>query len=109
MAQTPVATLDDYSQLIQGDDFDNFKAFSHFLAKGHLTPSGDFSNDNFEQTFTYIFTNIVPQWQPFNDGNWRVIEEALRKYANDEGRTLYIITGAGEYQGWSFLCFWNIV
>lgn len=92
-----VARKQDYKHdlLSQGNKFDNYKQYSQFLAKGHLTPSGDFSKINFEQSFTTILTNAAPQWQPFNDGNWKVIEDILREYARDTGHTLYVFTGTG--------------
>ena len=75
-----------------------------YLGKGHLTPDGDFKKDkNCEKSFTYIYTNAAPQWQPFNAGNWAALEQAIRSYAdrptNPPGgtRTLYIFTGTG---GW---------
>ena len=74
-----------------------------YLGKGHLTPDGDFRKDeNCEKSFTYIYTNVAPQWQPFNAGNWAALEGAIRSYADRPTqlppggtRTLYIFTGTG--------------
>lgn len=60
--------------------------------RGHLTPNGDFSAQQ-DRDLTMITTNIAPQ--QFNNGNWEALENALRKYASDNGHALYIITGTG--------------
>lgn len=76
------------------------------LAKGHLTPVGDFSNNNKEKSFTFVLTNSAPQWQPFNSGNWAVVEKAIRSYAKSTlgGKTLYIVTGTGTFIFFSLFC-----
>ena len=66
------------------------------LGKGHLTPDGDFKNDeNCVRSFTHIYTNAAPQWQLFNAGNWAALEGAIRSYADDLAVQLYIFTGTG--------------
>jgi DNA/RNA endonuclease G (NUC1) len=37
--------------------------------------------------------NAAPQWQSFNDGNWRLIEEQVRRFAGSYVRPLTIYTG----------------
>jgi len=98
-ANVPVALVADYDPYSQGGKFPNHDSQNKFLAKGHLTPNGDFIKDenggNGERSFTFITTNIAPQWQPFNAGNWAGIESVVTTYALNQGRTLYIFTGTG--------------
>jgi len=94
-AGVAVAVVTDYDPYNQGGKFLNYDSQNNFLAKGHLTPNGDFKDDNSERSFTYITTNIAPQWQPFNAGNWAKIESAVTTYAKNKGRTLYVFTGTG--------------
>lgn len=98
-AGTPVALSQDYEPYEQGGKFDNYSVMQNqFLARGHLSPNGDFSKELGENSFTYVTTNIAPQWQPFNMGNWVVVETAVQRYAKQkQGRTLYIFTGTGGY------------
>jgi len=95
LANVPVALVADYDPYSQSGKFPNYNSQNNFLAKGHLTPNGDFKDDNYERSFTYITTNIAPQWQPFNAGNWAKIESAVTTYAKNKGRTLYVFTGTG--------------
>ncbi|XP_046981170.1 uncharacterized protein LOC124549017 [Schistocerca americana] len=74
--------------------------------------------------------NSAPQWQTFNDGNWRTMEENVRSYAASTGTEMEIYTGRHgittlpsktNYQTDLFLCidggnyipvpklFWKIV
>lgn len=43
---------------------------SYYLARGHLAPDADFI-DASSQDASYYFLNAAPQWQSFNNGNWR--------------------------------------
>ena len=43
-----------------------------------------------------VTTNIAPQWQRFNGGNWNNLEKAIRKYASQSNHTLYVFTGTGR-------------
>lgn len=67
-----------------------------FFARGHLTPNADFNTDQ-ERAFTMITTNIAPQWQLFNAGNWNNLEAAIRNYATQTNHALYVFTGTGTY------------
>ncbi|KAK7023466.1 hypothetical protein SK128_010671 [Halocaridina rubra] len=42
-----------------------------YFAKGHMSPDADFVTIA-EQDATYYFINALPQWQAFNNGNWKV-------------------------------------
>lgn len=41
-----------------------------YLARGHLAPDGDFI-DAASQDASYYFMNTAPQFQVFNNGNWK--------------------------------------
>lgn len=43
---------------------------SFYLARGHMAPDGDFI-DAASQDASYYFMNAAPQWQSFNNGNWK--------------------------------------
>ena len=102
-AGTPVALSQDYEPYEQGGKFDNYSVTQNqFFARGYLSSNGDFSKEHVENSFTYITTNIAPQWQPFNMGHWVVVETAVQKYANQNGRTLYVLTGTGGYYRFDF-------
>jgi len=63
-----------------------------FLARGHLAPDADFLYREWQEA-TYFYANAAPQWQSFNNGNWKAVEEAVRNYAKIRGVTLSIHTG----------------
>ena len=63
-----------------------------FLAKGHLAPDADFVYKEWQDA-TYYFANAAPQWQPFNNGNWKAVESEVRHYAEEVGRDVEVITG----------------
>ena len=65
---------------------------SHYFARGHFAPDGDFI-DAASQDATYYYLNAAPQWQSFNNGNWKALELATRKLAAGLRRTLTIYTG----------------
>ena len=41
-------------------------------------------------------TNIAPQWQDFNGGNWNAVEQAVKDYATASGHGVYVFTGTGK-------------
>ncbi|XP_059098835.1 uncharacterized protein LOC131892971 [Tigriopus californicus] len=65
---------------------------SLYLARGHLSPDADFVYDA-EQDATYYFVNAAPQFQAFNNGNWKACEGAIRSYAESEQSTVRVFTG----------------
>ncbi|XP_068674111.1 uncharacterized protein [Montipora foliosa] len=93
LAPDNVATTGDYSATQAIPNYSS--AYNLVLARGHLSPDGDFSKDNGEFYVTYTTTNCAPQWQPFNGCNWQNLEEAIRRYSRANNRTLYIFTGTG--------------
>lgn len=64
----------------------------HFLSRGHLAAKADFYFVH-QQTATFFTLNAAPQWQTFNNGNWKTLEIALRKFAATRKLDLEIYTG----------------
>ena len=50
---------------------------TNYFAKGHLSPDAGFVY-NVQQDATYYFVNVAPQFQSFNNGNWKSLEYAVR-------------------------------
>lgn len=65
---------------------------SNFFAKGHLAPDAAFIY-NVQQDATYFYMNAAPQFQAFNNGNWKALEYNTRDLADRLGRDLAIHTG----------------
>ncbi|CAL4066052.1 unnamed protein product, partial [Meganyctiphanes norvegica] len=65
----------------------------NYFAKGHLAPDSDFVY-GYQQDATYYFINAVPQWQAFNNGNWKALEFSVRDLAVEHDRDLDVWTGA---------------
>jgi len=66
-----------------------------YFAKGHLSPDAAFIY-NVEQDATYYFVNVAPQFQSFNNGNWKALEGAVRDLGAQLGRDLVVTTGTHE-------------
>lgn len=60
--------------------------------KGHLAPAADFKYDNKLMSETFFMSNMSPQAPDFNRGIWRILEEQVRDWAQDN-KTIYIVTG----------------
>ena len=96
LAPVPQATVGDYDPYEQSGLYDNYDVRNqYFCAKGHLTPNADFNLDN-ERELTMITTNIAPQWQKFNSINWAGLEAAVRQYATNVNRNVFVFTGVGS-------------
>ena len=90
-------TDQDYREALQKGLYGNYNSQKHqFFARGHLTPKADFATDA-QREYTMITTNIAPQWQLFNGGNWNNLETALRSYATPKKHALYVFTGTGKH------------
>ncbi|KAK8378181.1 hypothetical protein O3P69_018863 [Scylla paramamosain] len=74
-----------------------FDTSKYYFAKGHLSPDADFVT-TVEQDATYYYINAVPQWQAFNNGNWKYLEYATRDLAEKKKRDLRVYSG-----GWGVL------
>lgn len=66
-----------------------------FFAKGHLSPDADFVPQEWQDA-TYYFMNAAPQWQPFNNGNWKQMEASIRNLASASKLNLLVQTGTFE-------------
>ncbi|KAK3740265.1 hypothetical protein QZH41_017831, partial [Actinostola sp. cb2023] len=94
-APVPQAAVADYNSGQQEIDFTGFDVASqHFCSKGHVTPNSDFGPTD-ERALTFITTNIAPQWQKFNGGNWALLENDVRAYVTAKKRQVYVFTGVG--------------
>ena len=58
---------------------------TNYFARGHLSPDAAFIYDA-EQDATYYFMNVALQFQSFNNGNWKSLEMATRKYAEEKAK-----------------------
>ena len=65
---------------------------SYYFARGHLAPDADFI-DAGSQDATYYYINAAPQWQSFNNGNWKSLEFGVRDLAISRARDMVIYTG----------------
>lgn len=65
---------------------------SFYFARGHFAPDADFV-DAAGSDATYYYINVAPQWQSFNNGNWKALEMATRNLAIKRARNLNIYTG----------------
>lgn len=70
----------------------NQSSGNFYLARGHLTANRDFVYDA-QQRSTFYFVNVAPQWQCFNNGNWKTVEENLRNFASEQKVDLAVYTG----------------
>jgi len=73
-----------------GNLFQPYKGL--YFARGHLTPSADLIYRDWQET-TFLYSNIVPQWQVVNNGNWKDVEFAVRARAESRGSILQVFTG----------------
>lgn len=80
-----------FETLLGRQQLANIKAIS-FIARGHLTPNADGMMPYFKRS-TFVFDNIVPQWQVINLSNWKRVEIATREKAKQLERDLLIFTG----------------
>lgn len=78
----------DQSQQSRLEDYKN-SGFS----RGHMCPAADnkWSENAMEQSF--YLSNVCPQTQTLNGGDWEELESACRNWVRDYGSTLYIVCG----------------
>lgn len=60
--------------------------------RGHMTPSADRSNNQDNNSATFLMTNILPQAPDNNQGPWAELEVYCRELAR-QGQELYIVAG----------------
>uniref|UniRef100_A0A6A7G4Z5 DNA/RNA non-specific endonuclease n=1 Tax=Hirondellea gigas TaxID=1518452 RepID=A0A6A7G4Z5_9CRUS len=63
-----------------------------YFARGHLAPDADFVTEQ-ERDATYYYINVAPQWQTFNNGNWKMLEFDVRELSSVRGSDLTVWTG----------------
>lgn len=63
-----------------------------FLARGHLAAKSDFVFGS-HQLGTFHYINAAPQWQIFNNGNWRTLEENIKKFIDRKNVYTEVFTG----------------
>lgn len=75
---------------IKTSDAEDYKA--NIWDKGHGAPAAVFSDnmENLKQTFSYL--NCIMQNQYLNRGEWRMLEEQIRKWDDTENITVLIKT-----------------
>ena len=73
---------------IKTSDEDDYR--SNIYDKGHGAPAATFSDnmENLKQTFSYL--NSILQNQYLNRGEWRLLEEQIRKWDDAESITVII-------------------
>ena len=84
-------TMDFYKEAnIKTSDGDDYKA--NIYDKGHGAPAATFSDnmENLKQTFSYL--NCIMQDKYLNRGEWRMLEEQIRKWDDTENITVLIKT-----------------
>ncbi len=82
-------TMDFYTEKnIKTSDGEDYK--TNVYDKGHGAPAATFSDnmENLKQTFSYL--NCIMQNQYLNRGEWRLLEEQIRKWDDQENITVYI-------------------
>ena len=60
--------------------------------KGHLMPAADAAFSNSTMAETFYFTNICPQDETLNAGDWQYLEKKVRQWANRYG-SIWVVTG----------------
>jgi endonuclease G len=65
--------------------------------RGHMCPAGDNVWDWKAMMESFYMTNMCPQNNNLNRGDWKELEEACRKWATEEG-AIYIVCGPILYK-----------
>ncbi|HEX8286627.1 MAG TPA: DNA/RNA non-specific endonuclease [Pyrinomonadaceae bacterium] len=66
--------------------------------RGHMTPSGDRTRTDTDNSATFLMTNIIPQLPANNQGPWADFENYLRTLAQ-QGQEIYIYAGGAGTAG----------
>ena len=59
---------------------------------GHMMPAADAATSSTEMAETFYFTNICPQNEVLNAGDWQYLEKRVRAWAKRYG-SVYVVTG----------------
>jgi endonuclease G len=68
--------------------------------KGHMACAGDFKWDSDAMEETFYLTNICPQNEELNKGDWNFLERQVRRWAREYGRVWVVsgpVIGSGRY------------
>ena len=60
--------------------------------RGHLMPAADAAFSSSTMSETFYFTNICPQNETLNAGDWQYLEKKVRQWANRYG-SVWVVTG----------------
>lgn len=66
-----------------------------YIARGHLMANVDGALHIFQKA-SFMYLNIMPQYQINNGGNWKRMEDALRNFVGNYGGNLDIYTGTAD-------------
>ena len=61
--------------------------------RGHLSPAADNKINEDIMSESFFMSNMSPQKPYFNRGVWRMLEERVRKYAEDKGPLIILTAG----------------
>lgn len=61
--------------------------------RGHLVPRADMNRSEETMLNTFVLSNMMPQYDNFNQGVWRTFESSVRAWAKDTG-SVHVVTGA---------------
>ena len=61
--------------------------------RGHMAPAGDMKWNEQAMIESFYMSNICPQAPNLNRGDWRILEENCRKWAQEHQTPLYIVCG----------------
>ena len=62
------------------------------FSRGHMAPAEDFARSKEAIKSTFMFSNVVPQFQSVNGGRWAQLELIVRNLVRQTGQA-YIFTG----------------
>ncbi len=92
--QASCSTPSDNDYFIKTKRADGTSQYEGFgYDRGHLAPSADFKWSQKALSESYYYSNMTPQHPEFNRESWANLEGYLRRIANNENKTYYIITG----------------
>lgn len=81
-------------QVIKTSDYTGAGAFAGYgIDRGHLARSFDRTAAAYDNAQTYLLSNIVPQANAVNTGQWAQLENYLGSLATGGNKELYIIAG----------------
>ncbi len=66
--------------------------------RGHLCPSGDRTNTPYNNSMTFLMTNMIPQSPNNNQGPWAALEIFCRELVK-QGKEIYVYCGGYGSQG----------